>query len=676
MATRWLRREWRLLAIAPTATLAATLLGWTGALQRFDWLVLDSSFRFRPLEPPDRRITLVTISDQDIQRVGQWPIPDAVLAKALLNLKTQKPRIIGLDIYRDLPVEPGYSELKQVFRSTPNLIGVENQFGAQPVPPPSTLAQLGQVAFADLLEDEDGVVRRGLLAVRDSDRTLHLSFGTAVALRYLEDNGLHLKVINESLGQYQLGNVVVTPFKGNDGGYVWADDRGYQVLLNFRGSQDRFQTVPLTEVLEGRIPAQLVRDRIVLIGSTAESVNNSFTTPYDEMQSAQHMQTRSVVIHANITSQIISAVLDGRTGIRVVSNVAEALWNLSWAAIAAFTVWAVLQQDRWNWQWRYLGSAAIVVALEAGLLSLSYGLFLASWWVPVAAPLLSIMIAAVLAVTLHSHKLQDLALRLYHTTQTQAVELERLDHLKDEFLSTISHELRTPIANIRMATQMLEVNLVKLGDTSTRLPAVEQYVQILKDACQREASLINDLLDLADVTANPIPLCPVAIDLSTWLPDLIAPYAERIPQNQQTLTVKIADFLPPLTTDETYLKRILNELLTNACKYTPQGESIIVAAELIHQSPSNATKNPDEQATPTLQISVANTGVEIPLEERSRIFDKFYRIPDLDPWKHGGAGIGLALVQKLSDRLGATIQASSFNQQTLFTLTFPIDEHS
>jgi signal transduction histidine kinase len=199
-------------------------------------------------------------------------------------------------------------------------------------------------------------------------------------------------------------------------------------------------------------------------------------------------------------------------------------------------------------------------------------------------------------------------------------------------------------------------------------------VQILKDACQREASLINDLLDLADVTANPIPLSPTAIEMSTWLPGVVDSFLERATQNQQTLTLQIADSLPRLITDELCLKRIINELLTNACKYTPAHEQIAVVAEIIggvRLSPTTANHPTTPIYVSALQITVTNTGVEIPEEERSRIFDKFYRIPGLDPWKHGGAGIGLALVQKLSDRLGATIQANSFTNQTLFTLRLP-----
>ncbi|MBD3881071.1 sensor histidine kinase [Phormidium tenue FACHB-886] len=114
--------------------------------------------------------------------------------------------------------------------------------------------------------------------------------------------------------------------------------------------------------------------------------------------------------------------------------------------------------------------------------------------------------------------------------------------------------------------------------------------------------------------------------------------------------------MPLLTTDLSYLERILSELLNNACKYTLPGETISITA----------------QATPTLlKLSVSNSGVELPPNELDRIFDRFYRIPSNDPWKHGGTGLGLALVKKLAEQLGGTIEAESAAGELTFILQLP-----
>lgn len=237
-------------------------------------------------------------------------------------------------------------------------------------------------------------------------------------------------------------------------------------------------------------------------------------------------------------------------------------------------------------------------------------------------------------------------------------ESERLNQLKNDFLSTVSHELRTPMTNIKMATQMLEISLKALGvltDESTN-PA-KRYFKILHEEVQRETTLINDLLDLARLDAGTEPLNLTIIALQYWIPHVVEPFVERIHSQQQTLELNIADHLPPLTTDLTYLERILAELVNNACKYTPAQETIALSAQL----------------TPTaLQICVTNSGVEIAAEECDRIFDKFYRIPNNDPWKHGGTGLGLALVKKLVEHLGASIYVESGDRQTSFIMEFEL----
>lgn len=247
--------------------------------------------------------------------------------------------------------------------------------------------------------------------------------------------------------------------------------------------------------------------------------------------------------------------------------------------------------------------------------------------------------------------------RLYQAAQAQVVELERLNRLKDDFLSTVSHELRTPMSNIKMATQMLEITLGNLGILTDESTPINRYFNVLREEGQREINLINDLLDLTRVDAGMETLNFTTVDLPLYLPPLIRPFVERTRQQNQQFVLQIPTDLPPLTTDLSYLDRTLSELLHNACKYTPPQETITLSAE----------------ATSTdLMIQVTNSGVEIPAVEYDRVFDRFYRIPNNDPWKHGGTGLGLALVKKLVERLGGTIGIESGNSQTTFMLTFPL----
>ena len=284
--------------------------------------------------------------------------------------------------------------------------------------------------------------------------------------------------------------------------------------------------------------------------------------------------------------------------------------------------------------------------------------------------------------------------RLYQNTQRQVEELERLHRLKDDFLSTVSHELRTPMSNIKMAIELLDINLFQpirgqsIGMAANGLYAssnhvwetpitlqpsalkhLSHYIQILHDECQRETELINDLLDLTRLEAEVDPLFLAAISLQLWIPHLIEPFLNRIHSQQQHITITIPDDLPILETDVTYLGRILSELLHNACKYTPTGGQINVSVLNGQTDPSLETKEQNQPSSLLLRIS--NTGT-VPPEECERMFDKFYRIPNNDPWKHGGTGLGLALAKKRVERLGGEIWAESHDDEVAFYLRFPI----
>lgn len=300
--------------------------------------------------------------------------------------------------------------------------------------------------------------------------------------------------------------------------------------------------------------------------------------------------------------------------------------------------------------------------------------------------------------------------RLFQAAQSQVTELERLNRLKDDFLSTVSHELRTPVSSIKMAAQMLESLLFRsepggMGDEASQTPLtldaaslqrLHRYFQILQDECQREISLITNLLDLTRLDAEAEPLVLTPISLQIWLPHVVESFMERLQNHQQTLQFNLPDDLPPLTTDLSYLQRILTELLTNAYKYTPAGETITIAARVVMGReerwaekeeglplkdketncvsfilhPLSSQDSSISHDPSFMLISLTNTGVEIPAQEMPRIFDKFYRIPNRDPWKHGGTGLGLALVRKLAERLGAMIEVRSSNRQTTFILWF------
>jgi signal transduction histidine kinase len=231
----------------------------------------------------------------------------------------------------------------------------------------------------------------------------------------------------------------------------------------------------------------------------------------------------------------------------------------------------------------------------------------------------------------------------------QIQDLNQMSQLKDEFLSTVSHELRTPLTNMKMAIQLLKI--------STAEQQRSHYLKILENECNREAQLINDLLDLQRLEAGMQITDPEVIHIQEWLPPIIEPFYKRTEARQQTLAVKFSRQLPSVISDQPSLERILVELVNNACKYTPPTGEILVSAKW---------------APPHVELTVCNSGTEIPEHELSRIFERFYRIPQADPWKQGGTGLGLALVKKLVERLGGSIEVKSGAGSTTFTVQLPL----
>jgi CHASE2 domain-containing sensor protein len=269
-----LHRYRRILLLMPALTAGMVTAQHAGLFNRPEWQVRDYLVRqktaptavgepARPGQATADKIVIVTIDEEDIHSVKDWPIPDWALAQLLEKIRAQKPRAIGMDLYRDLPVGKGYGQLAQVFSTTPSLIGVEKII-ADRVKPPPILQAKDQVAIADLVLDGDRSVRRAMLTAEDTREGNKLKPGlaTQVALKYLEGDGINLDVVNPEQRFYQLGKTLFKPMLPGDAGYSATDVGGYQTLINWYGNENAFRQVSMRDVMNGRVPPDLMRDRM------------------------------------------------------------------------------------------------------------------------------------------------------------------------------------------------------------------------------------------------------------------------------------------------------------------------------------------------------------------------------------------------------------------------------
>ena len=405
---------------------AAIALQFSGALQFGEFAVLDRWFRLRPLGDGQSRVVIVTIDESDISRLKHWPISDATLAKLLEKLKQQQPRVIGLDIYRNLPVEPGYRELLKVFASTPNLIGIQKTLSdaAGPtVEPPPVLRERNQFAASDLVLDIDGKVRRHLLSLRSHQGKTVLTLGSRLALAYLAAE--NIKPQADKDGVIRLGKAKFLPLQENAGGYVRADVGGYQILANFPKPPGKFPTISITDVLEDRIPANLMRGRVVLIGSTAESLNDKFYTPYTNNARTTWF---GVELHAELVCQILRTALDGSHLLRGIPQPLGWLWVCLWSSVGTALGWRI-RSFRWT---------VIAVPVASGtLIGSAYLFFLGGWWVTVASPFIALVSAGLASRNLlqrqrlrFSHQaLENYAQTLELKVQERTQELARYERI-------------------------------------------------------------------------------------------------------------------------------------------------------------------------------------------------------------------------------------------------------
>lgn len=382
-----LSRRRRELITTSSVMVLVLFLRSVGLLQSLELATLDHFFHLRPYEPPDERITIVAIDEVSLR--GGFPIPDGIIAELLQKLQVHQPRAIGLDIYRNLPTQPGYEALVNAYKSMPNLVGIEllapnNQNASVPPPPKLNREQVG---FNNLLYDPDGKVRRSLLYLHIGDQ-LHESFALKLALLYLKAEGIKPQKAAINPKYLQLGKAEFPRFQGNDGAYIKADAKGYQILSNFpkpgcrnhTPSQCGYRQVSMVDVLNNKVPTSWIRDRIVLIGSTASSVQESVFIPYSSRLMSGAKPVAGIVLQAYFVDQLISAALDGRPLLKVWSDFGEYLWIFAWSYIGSATTWRIRKP---------IPSLLTVLFCCLLLIISAYLAFLFGWWIPLIPALLT-----------------------------------------------------------------------------------------------------------------------------------------------------------------------------------------------------------------------------------------------------------------------------------------------
>lgn len=356
-----------LLGLMSAILLAA--MQYIGFLQGLELHAFDQLLLRRQGTVIDSRIAVIGETETDIRRYGH-PLSDQVLADALRTLEEAGVRVIGVDKYRDVAVNPGTETLNKVLQQYSNIIWIFFAGNSQQefIPAPSALNNNPErIGFNDVVEDPDGVVRRGLLFM-DVDGNSYYAFPLLLALHYLATE--HISARSDAEGYLSLNDVSLPNINQYFGAYNRIDAGGYQIILDYPGLPQSFSFFTLSELLDGRIPPEALKDKIVLLGGTAPSLHDYRLLPNE-------IHRFGVEHHAYFTSQLLNTAIKQLSPLRSWSDNSEYLWLTLWCLVGALTG---LRRDS------ALLLLAFIVSELLLLLICNVVLLNRGWWTPLIAP--------------------------------------------------------------------------------------------------------------------------------------------------------------------------------------------------------------------------------------------------------------------------------------------------
>jgi signal transduction histidine kinase len=237
--------------------------------------------------------------------------------------------------------------------------------------------------------------------------------------------------------------------------------------------------------------------------------------------------------------------------------------------------------------------------------------------------------------------------------QRQSGERDRLDRMKDEFVLTASHELRSPLTSVQGFAELLMLERDRLT------PKQAETVEIIIDNTRHLVRLLNDLLDLARSDAGRLTIKPVPTDVASLVEDAVRTMRGQTEASEQTLGEEIEPGLPSVLVDPDRVRQVLVNLLTNAHEYCPERASIGVSAK---------------RAGAEVEVSVSDNGPGIPADQLEHIFDRFTRGDAGLTQRVGGTGLGLAISKSLIELHGGSIEAqSTVGKGSTFRMRLPTD---
>lgn len=464
---------------------------------------------------------------------------------------------------------------------------------------------LGQIYKDQLIFSKDEVVRRAILNISGED-SLHLW----TAKKYRELLGLPL--------------IDATAYKG---AYYNSEADANFALFKYSGNpiKSDILVIPFHRVVVGNFPKGFFKDKIVLVGPQYLSNSSDFVlTPYDKAAS----RTPKIKVHANI----IEALIAEKT-IYDVKDFATQVASVIIAIILSYVISRV----------QPVKGLMITIMIIIGILATSYLAFVSiGWWLKLSHLVLSIFVVYYIWVPFRA--IEEYQTR--YAIQEETKLLKQVDNLKQNFISLMSHDLKTPVAKISGIADILKL---KFNNTPEQTELIDNIAASTKEL----NNFINSILDLTKIESQNLTLRKESKDINKIIEGIVEKLEYEVGHKQMAIETDLSP-LYPIQVDTVLMNRVISNLIENSIKYAGRGKTITV-------------KTWDD--ADWVYVEIKDNGVGIGEEDLLHIFDKFYRVKNDSTHAIKGSGLGLYLVKYFIElHNGAITAASQLGVGTSFTI--------
>ena len=580
---------------------AVPVLTWNGTVQQINAGVVDALLRLRarPQSKAVEAVVLVAIDDGTAARYGPIPLNRSKLAAGLSRLAQFRPRVLAIDLLLSEPTQAADDQtLAQALNRFPSVIlssALQSDPTANPkwiLPLPVLLAS-HEVGHVHTEPDADGVVRSVLLLKANQERRFW-ALGLQIAR-----SAIRAETPLERRDSIELGPIRIPAPEATDPS---TPDR--PMTINYAGPEGTFRRVSFSSLLDNTARAVDFRDRIVILGVTAQGSGDRLFTPV-----SSGIGMSGIEIHANIARTILDRaflvpldVAGQMTGFVFIA--AACVIGAGW--LRGMPLFLALA-----------GLALAIIAASAGALPLGYIL-------PLGAFLTVFLVSAAISVT-GEYAALSVGLR--------ASERRRREYAFR--VQAIAHEIKTPLTAIQGSSEII----------SDQLVPDEQRVQmagLIHKESKRLTEIIHAFLDVERMASGAMQIQKQTVPLHKVCEEVI----ERARLYAARKRIQIVGDVPPLSVpaDPDLLSFAVYNLITNAVKYSPKQTTVSLIVS---------------EQSDTVSIAVADQGHGIAPAEQKRIFDRFYRLKRDQAGQEEGSGIGLALVKEIVVQHGGRVEVES-----------------